>query len=482
MKMVNLPAGLQTFSQLMSTDLSEIIAGIRASQVGLGREGTDIVLPKGMELGEAISILALRKQEEDTIIDVSETINCFPYDGANAVDLVLHEMCAFSARGESIKQTMFGDEVAPNQTISIEVELGKAKQVPWGSFRLPGIDGEFNLKYTVNDKRTRVVLLLVGKVKTKYKQAFLDFCAKVREKLKTDSIYKGNAIKIRFRDEDGEVAFMTSATMPKFMDLGGPEPIFNQDTTEQLEKSILTTIRYTHRLRRNKLSIKRTVLLEGDFGTGKTLMALETARECVKHGWTFLYCLSCSELAMALDLADQYAPAVVFCEDVDREFGKDRNGDLDAFSYILDGVDNKARETLLILTTNKVHEIQQLMLRPGRIDSVISITPPNEETVWKLVERYSRGALQGDKAEFKEAIRPMVGQNAAFIAEVISKAKLSAVARSEEIVLTPEDVKIAVDVMYNHVRLMEAGKRDRGQRTVRLRDLNVSVPAGSNGE
>jgi SpoVK/Ycf46/Vps4 family AAA+-type ATPase len=74
----------------------------------------------------------------------------------------------------------------------------------------------------------------------------------------------------------------------------------------------------------HKVPLKRGVLLEGPYGTGKTLTAFVTAKKCVENGWTFIMLDRVAALKEALTFARMYAPAVVFAEDIDRSVEGER--------------------------------------------------------------------------------------------------------------------------------------------------------------
>lgn len=467
MQLIGLPHDI---AQMMGQTIAELEA--RATHVV--REGKTVTIPPDMTYDNAIKTLQLRKDEEEREYAISETIEAFPFDAAYCLSLVMTDEFGFNSHESSTVNTMFGPMEWKPQFISVEIAAGKFIQVPWGNISIPGIEGKLAMGFA--ESGLRAVFKLSGSVKGKHRETIAKFVKLVREKLKTHSIYKGQAIKVSFRGPDGKLRVFSPDVTPKFMDLSAAErPVFTQMTRDQIETSILNTIRYTARLKANGVPVKRTVLLEGDFGTGKTLQALETAREAMRHGWTFLYVDNCGDLEAAMQMAEQYAPCCVFTEDVDRVMGGERDEEMDKLSYVLDGVDSKCRELLLILTTNSAKKMQQLMLRPGRIDSVISIQKPDVDTVYRLLKTYAKDMLAGDEQEFKKAIEPMVGQNAAFIAEVVKKAKLSAIARDEKITLVPHDIAVTVALIRNHMELMKTDQEHGPEQEVPLADLVVRV-------
>jgi transitional endoplasmic reticulum ATPase len=97
--------------------------------------------------------------------------------------------------------------------------------------------------------------------------------------------------------------------------------ILNPTTEFELKANVFTLIEQTEACKKNKIPLKHGCLLMGPFGTGKTLCAQVTASKCVRNGWTFIYLKNCRHLAHGLRMAQLYAPAVVFTEDIDQAPG-----------------------------------------------------------------------------------------------------------------------------------------------------------------
>lgn len=464
---------MSNLESLIKLNKKERKAVKNAKEVTIQRTGDALSVPNSMSLDDAIAFLTKKRDEEEQPVAVLETIDAYPFDAAYSFYLVMQEVFGFS--GQVPKQTMFGPR--PPMFITVPISATETVQVPWGVFELPGIEGQLETNFNV--KNSNIIFQLAARVKGKHKLIIQELGNAIREKLKTNSIYRGKAIKVTFRDDDGERIEFDIENFPTFMKLdGGEQPIFTKSTQDQIETSIINPIRFTDRCKRNGMKIKRHVLLEGDFGTGKTLTALQTARECVKHGWTFLYVDDCRDLGQAMKLAEQYSPTVVFAEDVDLVMSGQRNSAMNELSCVLDGVDNKNKEVMLILTTNNVDHIERLMLRPGRIDTVVKIEAPDTETAYRLMDYYSKGKLVGKKEDFERAIKPMIGQNPAFLAEVVSKAELHSIALGEDITITPEGIGIAVQLMQNHVKLMNQEVEHKST-TIPINKLNVLVQNGN---
>src|SRR5690606_12165691 len=96
---------------------------------------------------------------------------------------------------------------------------------------------------------------------------------RVRHLLQTQSIYRGHAIKLRFRDDDGDPIDLPT---PEFMDLTDVDEtmlIYSESVQRQVHVNLFTPIERVDDCLHNGIVVKRGVLLAGTYGVGKTLAA-----------------------------------------------------------------------------------------------------------------------------------------------------------------------------------------------------------------
>jgi len=420
-------------------------------------QGTAIVLPVGMDYDEAIKQLMLKREEEETYVSVYEEIPAFPLDGAFMLMKVLQRRYGWASPVP--KKGFFGD--TPPTMVSLEIAPGETTQVIWGEFQMPGIEGR--IATHAQRKKGQFIFVITGKVKKKHQSAVKEIADEVRERIKTESVYKGMPIKLD-TDENGDVDMMEP---PSFLDMtrvNEEELILPAAIRAEVEASLFTPVEHTEMCRKHKIPLKRGVLLEGPYGTGKTLTAYVTAKKCQANGWTFIYVSRVTGLDEAFCFARQYSPAVIFAEDIDRAVsGEDRTVEIDDVLNSIDGIESKGSEIITILTSNDVKSINRAMLRPGRLDAVISVQPPDAEAAQKLIRLYARNLIAVNE-NLEEAGRVLAGQIPAVIREVVERAKLHAINRLKEqagdLVLTGTDLTHAALAMKHHLALL-APKSDQ---------------------
>lgn len=410
----------------------------------------------------ALEWLQGRIQEMDRPVVVREVIPGYPLDAALAFKKALQAIHGWTDLVPT--QTMFGPQ--PPVMVNIPVDAdGNTKEVPWGKMRIPGVVGTVEPSISF-DKDGNPTMTMVGTVQKRSVPLVKKVAAKAKELLKTDSLYKGKAIRAAFKDfkkamADG-VEFDPVEDAPKFLLLNGVDQnqlIFNEEVQWAINTSIFGPIQRREFLKKVKTPFKRGILLAGPYGVGKTLLANVTAKLCTENGVTFIYLEKTGDIAMARAFARQYAPAVIFAEDIDAVLaGSDRDEEVNNILNVLDGVEGKSDEVMVIFSSNHPDRIQQPALRPGRIDMVLTISPPNQSSVERLLRLYARDLL-AKSVDVSRVASLLVGQIPAVIREVVERAKLAAIVKAEkasDIELTEEDLYFSAKSMEGHLELLNA--------------------------
>lgn len=383
------------------------------------RHGEKLIVPDGMKLSDVLDLVKRRMTFEEEEVVVRRTYNVFPWDGAHALMLALTERYGWAAAEAT--PGFFGSN--PPQMLDVQVGYGQTKKVPWGRFSLPQVEGF--VQCSAQKKDGRVSFELVGKVLRKDEPTIELLFDTVEKTLRTNSIYMGKAIKIRFRDNDGNLLEMPE---PEFMNLNGisrDSLVYSDDVQNLIETNLFTPIERVSDCIANDMPVKRGVLLGGPYGTGKTMAATVAAALATNVGVTYVYVPRSDELSDAIQFAKQYSDkaCVIFCEDIDRAVSGERSVKMDDILNILDGIDTKSSRIITVLTTNHLENINPAMLRPGRLDAIIDVTAPDAKAVEKLVRLYGRETIAAD-ADLTLVGEALAGTIPAVIAEVVKRAKL----------------------------------------------------------
>ena len=426
--------------------------------VEIERAGTKIVLPPGMSYKEGREWLQRKEQEEETPIALMNEIDCYPLDGAVAFHRALSERYGWT----NLVPTpgFFGP--TPPVMVGIPIGVDEILQVAWGSVQVPGIAGRLETRL-VHEPRPK--FMIAGQTKRKHEPDVKEIVDLTKKFLREQSIYRGKAIRVSWEWQRTGTDFNPTEHCPKFMDLLGvqeSELIFPRVVQEKLELGLYTPIEQTRYCRDHLIPLKRGVLLYGPYGTGKTLTANVTAKKAVDNGWTFIYCASALDLGEGLRFARMYPPAIVFAEDIDKVISGGRTEEMNQLLNTLDGVDSKGAEVITVMTTNHIEMLNQASVRPGRLDTVVEVTPPDADAAARLVELYGRGLLSTN-TDLVRVGKELENRIPAFIREVVERAKLATVRRLAKegrahVGIKGEvrevDLLAAADQMQDHARLL----------------------------
>lgn len=409
--------------------------------------GKKIVLPAdpvNMSYDAAIATIEQVKKDEEQEYDCNEVVQGAPWDSLVAVFRAMQNIYGIVSP-QSI-QTFFG-EIRPD---FIAVKAGHRAEdvvmVPQGQMSIPNVTNPITVQLDRQGARIR------GIVRRRDQARIMEIIAEARRIIREESVYKGKAIKLTV-DGDGDVIL---TQQPEFLDLSGvreDDIVHNRDVEDLVKVNVFSPLKNTAACRKHKIPLKRGILMSGPYGTGKSLTARVTAKVANDNGWTFIMLNRSLGLGSALELAKLYQPCVIFAEDVDRTADRE-DEDVNDLVNLLDGVDTKTNEIMVVLTTNFIEHIDKSLLRPGRFDAVISLTHPDAEASQRLIRKYTSNLL--DEAEdLSEVGNVVAGMSPAAIREVVERAKLAMLSDDRDS-LTARDLRVAAVGMKAHMDLMVA--------------------------
>jgi SpoVK/Ycf46/Vps4 family AAA+-type ATPase len=433
----------------VSNDTTTAAAIWENRDVDIEHTGTKITLPGEpgpMPLRTAIAALERKALDEETELDVTEVLDAYPEDALVAFNAAMRQKYGWAS--PTPVMSFFGPIAPDLVTVLTGPKPGQAVQVPMGQFTLPGVENPIMVRRS--KLRGQPVLVVSGTVRKREAQVVKDLAELARSILKERSIYKGQAIRLKVNDE----GVLETDTPPQFIDTTSIRPnelVLNPVELEQVEATLWAPIQNTEACVKHGIPLNRGVLLEGIYGTGKTMTAHVTSKVCVDNQWTYILLDDVRALKDALLFARRYQPAVVFAEDVDRVVAvRDQRGN-DLLNTI-DGVLTKDSQVITVLTTNHVEVLDRAMLRPGRLDAVISVRAPEAEAVGRLLRLYGRGLI-GEAETLYEVSEYLAGNIPATIREVVERSKLSMIAHGREVV-TEHDLLVAARGMEHHLQLL----------------------------
>jgi len=237
---------------------------------------------------------------------------------------------------------------------------------------------------------------------------------------------------------------------------GGPRTTFADvagiEEVEQEVTEIVDFLREPEKYRRLGAQIPHGVLLSGPPGTGKTLLARAVAGEAQVP----FFSISASEFIEAIvgvgasrvrDLFDQakkVAPSIVFIDELDA-IGRSRGG-----GQALGGNDEREQTLNQILTemdgftgnegvvvlaaTNRAEILDPALLRPGRFDRRVTVSPPDLAGRRMILEVHTRGVPVAPEVNLGDLAAATPGMVGADLKNLVNEAALLAARRTHEMV------------------------------------------------
>ena len=448
--------------------LAEAGGGLFRPEDDIVHQGTQIILPERMMIDDAITFLVNKMKMDQEPMAFTRQYKYRPLDGAVCTWHAIKRV--FGAVGTKVTYSFFGKNVP--QMIDVPIAPGESESVPWGTFTIPGMEGAEVTPGGTHDEEFGSLFVLTIEAPRKYRAQVEGLFAMVEKELREHSIYRGRAF-------DGQ-------DTPEFLDLSGVDPdkvIYSEEALVQLNANIWSVLRYRHELAEAGISRKRSALLYGPYGTGKTLGGFLTAQVAVESGWTFLYARPGKDnVAQVLQTARLYQPACVFFEDLDTVADPDATSADNATKLLdsFDGITAKGTELIVVLTTNHPDRIHKGMLRPGRLDAIIEIGALDVAGIEKLVKVTLKPEHLAPDVDWELVGKAMtvtaddgveIGFLPAYAKEAADRTFRYALAREgtpEGIVITTDDLVHAAEGLRPQLLMMEGAKEHQRKDTVGL--------------
>ena len=188
--------------------------------------------------------------------------------------------------------------------------------------------------------------------------------------------------------------------------------------------------------------IPRGVLLAGDPGTGKTLMARAVAGEANVP----FFSISGSEFAEMFvgvgasrvrDLfskAKKNAPSIIFIDEIDAVAhkrdarggaGREDEQTLNQILVEMDGFDNESG-VIVIAATNRVDMLDKALLRPGRFDRHVDVTLPERKDRLAILEVHFKNKPTAKSVNLESLAAKTAGSSGADLANIANEAAITA--------------------------------------------------------
>jgi transitional endoplasmic reticulum ATPase len=397
-----------------SRGYESVASGIRNHDDG----STHYMKPERATYAEGAEIFSAAAAEEREEVQLSRTFNYRPLDGAHATARALFEVYGHPGFGRA-QWTMFG-KIPPQRRV-VNVSPTDTVEVPWGQLDVPDLKAVLTLGAT-RDEEKGILFEITANCRKKMEKAVTGLFNKIESILKSESIYKGKAI--------------TGAEEPEFLDLtriNEDEVIFKDHIQQALEHEVWFTIENYKLMLADRQPTRWVSLLAGDYGTGKTLATMLTAKRCERHGITFIQCRPAQDnLEQVMQTAMLYSPAVVAYEDVETAVGSSSSqATISRMLEAFDGIRSKGADVQVILTSNRPEEIDPGIIRAGRVHTYLKFEGLDAEALGKLIT-VKVGAARLDSFDAEAVFQACKDYSPSFMDLVIRVSQRYALSRNHK--------------------------------------------------
>lgn len=429
-------------------------------------------LPQNLTYPEAIRALKAKEREANQNTEFSRTYKFRMDDGLHAAALAMRDMFGMTV-GKTIR-TFFGDR--PPEIRTIKIGFNKTMQVPCGFISVPHLEEAQICLTGTRDRRWGVIFQTSFEGPYKYKKTVEDYFDLIEKYLQINSIYRGKAV--------------VGADELEFMDVSKFDPkkvVFADDVNSTLEAALFGPMRHTTAFELDGITLKRSILLYGPYGTGKTSIGQWTAQVAEDNGWTFFLAKTgVDKVKDVLQTARLYEPAVVFIEDVDTQAGTNDPNSVAELLDAFDGITAKDSKLIMVLTTNHVSKVHKGMLRPGRLDFVTEIGALDRPGVEKLI-RVIVGDRLAPQVDFDPVFAEMDGFEPAFVRATGDRAKTFALVRENgangTYTINTQDLVLAAQSLQPQLKLLQEANEGAPPATLDsvMKELQIDALESVNG-
>lgn len=248
---------------------------------------------------------------------------------------------------------------------------------------------------------------------------------------------------IQASSQDKAKEFLPQQVKIRFSDIAGLE-----DAKDDL-KEIIHFLKDPLVYKNMGARIPRGVLMTGDPGNGKTLLARGLAGEAgvpyfYASGSQFVQKYVGEGAARIRELfiqARKHAPSIIFIDEIDA-IGKRKEDDgsneynqtINQLLTEMDGFIVDEVPVIVVGATNLADNIDRALKRPGRFDRIVQVPYPTLNDRIKILQVHARGKKFDDTVDIEKLGRATIGFSGAQLEALLNEAAILAVARNKTVI------------------------------------------------
>ncbi|KAE8148854.1 P-loop containing nucleoside triphosphate hydrolase protein [Aspergillus avenaceus] len=226
----------------------------------------------------------------------------------------------------------------------------------------------------------------------------------------------------------------------KWSDIGG-----QYDIKQRLQKAVERPLKHPERMKRLNVNSKKGILLYGPPGCSKTLTVKALATEA---GLNFLAVKGAEILSMYVgeserSLRDIFRkarsarPSIIFFDEIDAIASRrsaTSQGGVNVLTTLLNEMDGieELKSVLVVAATNKPEVIDPALMRPGRLDNILYIGPPDFEARREILGIWCQKSVVHPEVNLEDLAWRTEGYSGAEIMSICETAGDAALDEEEE--------------------------------------------------
>ncbi|HET9739317.1 MAG TPA: AAA family ATPase [Solirubrobacteraceae bacterium] len=223
-------------------------------------------------------------------------------------------------------------------------------------------------------------------------------------------------------------------------------------------REVVEFLQDPERFRRLGAKVPKGILLHGPPGTGKTLLAKAVAHESGAHFFSqsaaafveMFAGLGAARIRRLFAIAREHRPAIIFIDEIDAvggERGADNNSEreqtLNQLLVEMDGFSTSG-DLVVIAASNQLEKLDAALLRPGRFDRQVFVSPPDVAGREAILRVHTRDKPLGADCDLPMIARQSSGFTGADLANICNEAAIFA-ARDRRTAIEHMDFDHAVE-------------------------------------
>jgi cell division protease FtsH len=222
------------------------------------------------------------------------------------------------------------------------------------------------------------------------------------------------------------------------------EDIAGVDEAKAELREVVDYLRHPKRFARVGATVPTGILLHGPPGTGKTLLAKAVAHESgavffSQSASNFVEVfggLGSARIRRLFKVARQHAPSIVFIDEIDAVGGargtdnREYDQTLNQLLVEMDGF-SSTDDVVVVAASNLLEKLDAALLRPGRFDRQIFVSPPDVTGRERILEVHTRHKPLAEDIDFTLLARQTAGLTGADLENICNEAAINCVRRGE---------------------------------------------------